>query len=170
MDRLLRGVAALVRGLAGLLADGRRDWVRALLAEAGQLPARPARLAWLAGGLWLVVREVVANRAILVLAFAAGAVGLVWIGWPGVSTNSATPTNRMYVVGTLVLLAGLPVLVQRLFGPVRPGWAPRAARIGGYAVVLGLVASVAVKHRIGSQLGRYSRSLPASGRCTSGSC
>jgi hypothetical protein len=42
----------------------------------------------------------------------------------------------MYVVGTLVLLVGLPVLVRRYFGPVRPGWAPRAARFGGYAVVL----------------------------------
>jgi hypothetical protein len=155
MDRLLRGLAALVRGLAGLLADGRRDWVHALLVEAGQVPARPARLAWLAGGLWLVVREVVMNRVIQVLAFVAGAVGLVWIGWPGASTNSATPVNRMYVVGTLVLLAGLPALVRRYLGPVRPGWAPRAARIGGYAVVLALVAAVAVKHRIGSQLGVY---------------
>jgi hypothetical protein len=144
-----------VRGLAALLADGRRDWVHALLAEAGQLPARSARLTWLAGGLWLVAREVVLNRVIQVLAFAAGAVGLVWIGWPGASTNSATPTNRMYVVGTLVLLAGLPVLVRRYLGPVRPGWAPLAARIGGYAVVLALVAAVDVKHRIGSQLGRY---------------
>src|SRR5689334_18603145 len=131
MDRLSRGLAALVRGLAGMLADGRRDWVHALLAEAGQLPGRSARLAWLAGGLWLVAREVVLNRVIQVLAFAAGAVGLVWIGWPGASTNSATPANRMYVVGTLVLLAGLPVLVHRYLGPVRPGWAPLASPASG---------------------------------------
>jgi hypothetical protein len=95
------------------------------------------------------------NRVIQVLAFVAGAVGLVWIGWPGASTNSATPVNRMYVVGTLVLLAFLPALVRRYLGPVRAGWAPRAARIFGYATVLALVAAMAVKHRIGSQLGRY---------------
>jgi hypothetical protein len=155
MDRVTRLVAALVRGLAGLLGDERRDWAHALLAETGQFPTRSARLAWLGGGLWLVVREVVMNRIVPALAFAAGAVVLVWIGWPGASTNSATPVNRMYVVGTLVLLAGLPLLVRRYVGPVRQGWAPRAVRIGGYAVVLALIASMAVQQRIGNQLGEY---------------
>jgi hypothetical protein len=155
MNWLLRGLTAVVHGLAGLLAKGRRDWVHALLAEAGQEPTPWARLAWLAGGLWLVIREVVLHRLIPALGFAAGAVGLVWVGWPGASTNSATPTNRMSVVGTLVLLAALPVVMRRFVGPVRPGWLPRAARIGGYAAVLALVAAVVVKHRLGSQLGRY---------------
>ena len=64
MDRLLAG---LIRRLAGLLADGRRDWVQALLAEVDDVPARSARLAWLGGGLWLVAREVLMNRIIQVL-------------------------------------------------------------------------------------------------------
>ena len=89
------------------------------------------------------------------LAFTAGAVGLVWIAWPGASTDSATAVNRMYVVGTLVLLAGLPLLVRRYLGPVRSGWAPRTIRVGGYAVMLALIAATAVQQRIGSQLGRY---------------
>jgi hypothetical protein len=152
MDRMLSG---LVRRLAGLLREHRRDWVHGLLAETDDLASHSARLAWLGGGLWLVVREVVVNRIVQALAFAAGAVGLVWIGWPGASTNSATPVNRMYVVGTLALLAGLPVLVRRYAGPVRPGWAPRVARVGGYAVVLALIAAIAVQERIGSQLGEY---------------
>lgn len=96
------------------------------------------------------------NRIVQALAFTVGAVGLVWIAWPGASTNSATPVNRMYVVGTLALLAGLPPLVRRYAGPVRPGWAPLAARMGGYAVLLALVAATAVQQRLGSQLGRYS--------------
>ena len=155
MGRLVVALSGLVRRLAGLLSGRRRDWVRALLAETDDLPSHSARLAWLGGGLWLVVREVVMNRIVQVLAFAVGAVGLVWIGWPGASTNSATPVNRMYVVGTLVLLAGVPLLVRRYAGPVRPGWAPRVARVGGYAVVLGLIAAMAVQARIGSQLGVY---------------
>ncbi len=61
----------------------------------------------------------------------------------------------MYVVGTLILLAGLPLLVRRYFGPARPGWAPLVTRVGGYAVVLALVAATAVQERVGSQLGRY---------------
>jgi hypothetical protein len=155
MGRLVLMLTGLVRGLAGLLSEHRRDWVRALLAETDDLPSPSARLAWLGGGLWLVVREVVMNRIVQALAFAAGAVGLVWIAWPGASTNSATPVNRMYVVGTLVLLAGLPLLVRRYAGPVRPGWAPRVVRAGGYAVVLALIAAMAVQERIGSQLGVY---------------
>jgi hypothetical protein len=155
MSLLVRMLTALVRGLAGLLSEHRRDWVQALLAETDDLPSRSARLAWLGGGLWLVVREVVMNRIVQALAFAAGALGLVWIAWPGASTNSATPVNRMYVVATLVLLAGLPLLVRRYTGPVRPGWAPRVVRVGGYAVLLALIAATAVQQRIGSQLGVY---------------
>ena len=41
------------------------------------------------------------------------------------------------------------------FGPVRSGWAPRAARVGGYAMVLALIAAKAVKDRLGSKLGAY---------------
>jgi hypothetical protein len=155
MDRLVRMLAMLIRGLASLLGEYRRDWVHALLAEADDAPALSARLAWLSGGLLLVAREVLVNRIIPALAFAAGAVALVWIGWPGASTNSATPVNRMYVVGTLALLAGLPPLVRRYVGPVRPGWAPRAARAAGYAIALALVAATAAQQRIGSQLGQY---------------
>jgi hypothetical protein len=155
MDPVVRMLAGLVRGLAGLLAEHRRDWVHALLAEADDLAAPSARLAWLSGGLLLVAREVVMNRIIAALAFAAGAVGLVWIGWPGASTNSATPVNRVYVVGTLVLLAGLPLLVRRYVGPARAGRAPFATRVAGYATVLALIAATAVQQRIGGQLGRY---------------
>jgi hypothetical protein len=80
---------------------------------------------------------------------------LMWIGWPGASSNSATPLNRVYVTGTVVALAVLPWVVRRHFGPVRGGWAPRAARVGGYAMVLALIAAKAVKDRYGSKLGAY---------------
>ena len=155
MHRLTRMLAGLVWGLAGLLGEHRREWVHALLAETDDGPTPSARLAWLGGGLWLVTREVFMNRVIQALAFVAGAVGLVWIAWPGGPANSATPVDRMYVVGTLVLLAALPLLVRRYAGPVRQGWGPRMARVGGYAVVLALIAATAVQQRTGSQLGRY---------------
>ncbi|HKT04489.1 MAG TPA: hypothetical protein VJT31_33655, partial [Rugosimonospora sp.] len=151
----VRMLAGLLRGLAGLLGEQRRDWLHALLAETDDLSTPSARLAWLGGGLWLVAREVLMNRIIRALAFTAGAAALVRVAWPGASTNSATPVNRMYVVGTLVLLAGLPLLVRRYAGPVRPGRGARLARAGGYAVVLGLIAATAVQQRIGSQLGGY---------------
>ena len=155
MDWFTGVLAGLLGRSAGLLPAARREWAEAVLAEAGEVPAGAGRVAWLCGGLWLVAREVVMGRVIRVLAFAAGAVGLVWIGWPGASSNSATPLNRVYVTVTVVLLAVLPWVVRRYFGPVRGGWAPRAARVGGYAMVLALIAAKAVKDRDGSKLGAY---------------
>ena len=155
MDRVTRILAGLLGRSAGLLPAARREWAEAVLAEAGEVPAGSARVAWLGGGVWMVAREVVLGRVIRALAFAAGAVGLAWIGWPGASSNSATLLNRVYVTGTVVLLAVLPWVVRRYFGPARGGWAPRAARAGGYAMVLALIAAKAVKDRDGSKLGAY---------------
>ena len=49
MDRLTRMLAGLLRCLAGLLGEHRRDWVHALLAETDDQPTPSARLAWLGG-------------------------------------------------------------------------------------------------------------------------
>ncbi len=154
MDRLAKMLAGLLGRSAGLLPPARRDWAEAVLAETGEIPAGLARVAWLGGGLWLVTREVL-MRVIRVLAFAAGAAGVVWAGWPGISSNSAVPLNRMYVVVTVVALAVLPAVVRRYFGPARSGWRPGAARVGGYAMVLALIAAKTVKDRLGSKLGFY---------------
>jgi hypothetical protein len=131
MDRLARLLAGLLGRSAGLLPAARRDWASAVLAETREVPPGAGRLAWLGGGLWLVARELLRHRLIRVLAFAGGAAALVAVGWPGRSSNSAVPLNRVYVVGTVVLLAGLPAVTRRYFGPVRAGWAARAARAGG---------------------------------------
>ncbi len=159
MDRCTRVLAGLLGRCARLLPPARRDWAEAVLAEAGEIPAWTSRVAWLAGGLWLVAREVL-MRVIRVLAFAAGAAGMVSVGWPGSSSDSAVPLNRVYVVVTVVALAVLPVLVRRYFGPARGSWAPRAARVGGYALVLALIAAKAAKDRAGSKLGAYFAVVP----------
>src|SRR5215467_7553582 len=80
MGRFTGVLAGLLGRSAGLLPAARREWAAAVLAEAGEVPAGAGRVAWLCGGLWLVAREAVMGRVMRVLAFAAGAVGLVWIG------------------------------------------------------------------------------------------
>ncbi|HUB39396.1 MAG TPA: DUF1707 domain-containing protein [Streptosporangiaceae bacterium] len=161
MDRTTATLTGLLARLSSLLPAGRRDWAEALLAEAAEVPPGAKQVAWLCGGLWLVAREVAMGNVIRACAFAAGAVGLVWIGWPGASSNSATPLNRVYVTGAVVLLAAVPLVVRRYFGPVRRGWAPRAARVCVYAIVLMLIAAKAVKDRDGSKLGTYFAIVPA---------
>jgi len=73
-------------------------------------------------------------------AFAAAAAGLVWDGWPGAPGNPATLINRADVIATIVLLAALPWVVRRRFGPVADGWRARIVRAGGYAGIFALVA------------------------------
>ena len=160
MDRLAKVLAGLLGRSTRLLPPARRDWAEAVLAETGEIPAGLARVAWLGGGLWMMTREVL-MRAVRVLAFAAGSAGVVWAGWPGISSNSAVPLNRMYVVVTVVALAVLPAVVRRYYGPARSGWRPGAARVGGYALVLALIAAKTVKDRLGSKLGFYFAIAPS---------
>ena len=62
MSWLTGVMAALLRCPAGLLPANRRVWADALLAEAGAVPAGRHRLAWLAGGVRLTVREAALAR------------------------------------------------------------------------------------------------------------
>ncbi|MGH3395880.1 MAG: hypothetical protein ACRDPO_14450 [Streptosporangiaceae bacterium] len=155
MDRFTQVLAGLLGQSARLLPASLREWTEAVLAEAREVPAGAGRLAWPAGGLWLVAREVTMRGIVRALAFTAGAAALAWISWPGSPSNSATALNRTYLIGTVVLLAALPLVIRRYLGPARPGWAPRVMRAGGYALVLILIAAKAVKDRDGSKLGQY---------------
>lgn len=153
-------LAGLLGRWAGLLPPGRRDWAEAVLGEAGEVPAGAARVAWLGGGLWLVAREVLMRKSVKILLFAAGAAGLVWATWPGPSTYTFTPVNRMDAIGMVALLALLPPVVRRYAGPVRRGWWPRAARLAGYAGVLALIVAKAMRLRYGVHLGSYFTFMP----------
>ena len=79
------------------------------------------------------------------LAFLAATAGVVWAGWPGAAANSATLINRGDVIAAVVILAGLPWLARRVFGPCRHSWQARMVRVGGYAPVFALVV---VKARV----------------------
>jgi hypothetical protein len=149
---LARLAAALLRRMSARLPAGRRDWAEAALAEAGQVPAGPRRLAWLAGGLWLAAREsgpALMLRAGRPLAFAAAASGTAWAAWrvpPGSPANPAVAVDRADVVAMTVILAVLPWLVRRRCGPAR-GRAGQAGRAAGYAVILSLVTAKALVER-----------------------
>lgn len=83
------------------------------------------------------------RRIALSLAFAAAvavaAAGLVRAGWPGSSADPATLINRVAVIATVAMLAGLPWVIRRKFGPVARTWRARIVRVCGYAAVLALM-------------------------------
>src|SRR5215472_5160254 len=79
------------------------------------------------------------RRIVSWLVFLAATVGLVWAGWPGAPADPATLVNRVDVTAVVVLLAGLPWLARRVFGPAGDSWLARIVRVGGYAAVFALV-------------------------------
>jgi hypothetical protein len=89
------------------------------------------------------------RRVVSSLVFLAATVGLVWAGWPGAPANPATLVNRVDVIAAVVLLAGLPWLSRRVFGPAGDSWLARIVRVGGYAAVVALVLVKAEVERSG---------------------
>lgn len=69
----------------------------------------------------------------------AAAAGLAWADWPGAAANPATLIGRVDIIATALMLAGLPLLTGRLFGPVRKSWIARFVRAGSYATVCALM-------------------------------
>jgi hypothetical protein len=67
------------------------------------------------------------------------AAALAWVWWPAAPAGLATAIRRLDVTATVLVLAALPRLARRFFGPAGPGRAARAVRAGGYAVVVAVV-------------------------------
>jgi len=139
--------AAARRGAAWLLPAGRRDWAAAVWAEAHQVPAGLARLAWRAGGVWMLAREALLPRRVgSAMLFAAAAAVVAWEAWPDSSARLATPGARGYVIA-IVLLAGLPLLVRPFLGPPGGSRAARFLRVGTCVALLALIPAEAAVYQ-----------------------
>ena len=128
MNRLNLMAAAARRGAARLLPAG-RDWAAAVWAEAHEVPPGLARLAWRAGGVWMLAREALLPRRIgSAMLFAAAAAVAAWAAWPGSSASFATPGVRSYVIAMVLLLAGLPLLARAFLAQAAAGPPGSSAR------------------------------------------
>jgi len=123
------------------VAGGRRDWAEAVWAEAHEVPPGFPRLAWRAGAVWLIVREALTYRTGRAVLFVAAATVAAWAAWPDSSAGHAA-ADQFGVVATVLLLAGLPLLTRRFFGPVGDSRAARFLRAGGYAAILALMPAI----------------------------
>ena len=149
MTWLTRVTVVLLRYAARALPSDRQVWARALWAEADQVPEGLPRLAWVAGGARLIVREAgVGRRRGYSLAFAAAAAITAWSAWSGPPGDPAILINRVDVIAIAVILAGLPWAIHRARGPVASGRLARLVRTGGYAAVLALVLVKAAVERV----------------------
>src|ERR1700758_2061807 len=125
MSRLGRTMAAAGRAMAWLLPAGRREWAAAVWAEAHEVPPWLARLAWRGGGGGGVGRGgVMPRRMVRAALFAVAAAIAAWAAWPQPTVGHAA-VSQFHVIATVLLLAGLPLLARRFFGPAT---ASRAGR------------------------------------------
>jgi hypothetical protein len=149
MTWLTRVIVVLLRCATGVLPSGRKVWARALWAEADEVPEGLPRLAWLAGGARLIVREAALGRRLgYPLVFAAAAAGTAWSAWSGPAGDPATVINRVDVITIAVILAGLPWVIRRARGPVAGSRLAQVVRTVGYATVLTLVLVKAAVERV----------------------
>jgi hypothetical protein len=155
MSLIARMLTSLLMGSAWLLGPDRAEWLEGLVAEATETRGGRGRVAWLLGGVWLVAGELLGRSAIRVLTFIAAAGIVVWVVWPGSSSDYAVPVNRIVVPVLLGLLALVPLLVRRSCGSARRGLLPRTVRVVGYLVVLAVIAGHAFQEREGQKLGAY---------------
>ena len=120
MDRLTWMLTRMLRDAARLLPSARREW-----AEADLVPAGRQRVGWLAGGLWLAVKEAEIMRKVVywlgIGAVAAAASWAVWLSWhTSPAADALTVTDRVRVLVGVAALALLPWMGRRhgWFGPV----------------------------------------------------
>jgi len=153
LEGMTRALERLLGRCAGLVPPGRRGWVEAVRAEAGELPPGGARLGWLAGGLWLVAREAGMVRRIgygLGIVAVAGVSALtVRYLWSAAHAGRDDGWDKARMLLLVALLAGLPWVARRrgVFGPVGRSIAARAVRAGGSAALVVLVLDFArVEH------------------------
>src|SRR5690348_8412196 len=110
MDRLTWMLTRMLRDAARLLPSARREWAEAVRAEADLVPAGWPRVGWLAGGLWLAVKEAEIMRKVVywlgIGAVAAAAAWAVWLSWHTSSAADAlTVTDRVRVLVGVAALA-----------------------------------------------------------------
>ena len=142
MSKLARVMAAAGRGAARLVPAGRRDWVAAVWAEADEVPPGVERLAWRAGGVWVLAREALLPRRIGRAAlFAVAGAGAAWAAWPQPATGHLAEGRFNAIATVLLVVAVLPLLSRRFFGPPSPSRVARSLRVLCCAAVLALVSA-----------------------------
>jgi hypothetical protein len=145
MERMTRLLAWALRRTARWLPSERREWAEAVQAEVVEFPAGWPRLDWLAGGLWLVVKEANVARKVVywlgVGAIATAAAWSVWLSWLNVpGSDPETGTDRIRILVGVAALLALPWVVRQRgwFGPVGNSVAARLARLAGCAAICGM--------------------------------
>ena len=103
------------------------------------MPPGLTRLSWRAGGAWVLAREALLPRRLGRAAlFAAAAAVTAWAVWPRPGVGHVAE-GRFNAIAPVLLVAVLPLLSRRLFGPAGPSRVARSLRVLCYAAILALL-------------------------------
>ncbi len=118
-------------------------------AQAARAGARAARAVRAVRGVRLIAREaLMRDRIGNAMLFAAAAALAAWAAWPGAPGSFATSVDRVDVITIVLLLAGLPLLARRLFGPPADRRVARFLRVGTYVAILALIPAKNVVEQV----------------------
>jgi len=139
VGKLAQVTAAIRQGGTWLLPPGRRDWAAAVWAEARAVPPGLTRLAWRAGGVWMLAQEALMPRRLGRTAlFAVAAAAAAWAAWPAPWAGHVAEGRFNAIASALLVVAVLPMVSRRLFGPASPSRVARSMRVLCGATVLAL--------------------------------
>src|SRR5262249_26974719 len=133
-------LAMLLRRMTVVVPVERRDWAEAVVSESVDVPDGRARLSWLLGACWLMIREaVVIRRRVLGTAGFAGHLGAgivaVWALFVVTAGISFVPLRRSMIVFAVVLVVlSLLGWAPRVLGPVADDAAARTVRAAGFVL------------------------------------
>lgn len=102
-----------------------------------------------------------ARRLACAAVFGGAAAFAAWVAWSGPPTSAATMAARVDVIVIVVLLAVLPLLAHRLWGPVTESRMARVLRTGSYAAILTLTMAKASVERFEGPRALAHRAQPA---------
>jgi hypothetical protein len=128
--------AELLRRLIVVVPVERRDWAEAAVRELAHVPEGRARLSWLLGACWLVIREAVVIRRVVRTAGFVGHLGAgtaaVWAVVVVTGGVSYAPLRQvMIVLAVVVAVLSLLGWAPRVLGPVADDPASRVVRATG---------------------------------------
>jgi hypothetical protein len=129
VSKLTQVMAAVRRFAVWLLPAGRRDWLAALWAEAYEVPPGLTRLAWRAGGVWVLARgALMPRRLVRVVLFAAAGAGAAWVAWPQSGVGHVAEGRFNAIAPVLVLAVPVIGLITSYLAAVIANPAPLDAR------------------------------------------
>ena len=130
-------------GAARLLPAERREWAKAIWAEADEIPSALERLRWYVGGTWLLAKEPLMGRRVgRCLMFAALIAAMASSAWGSATAGADMWVVRALPIATVAVTILLALVARSRIGAVADSLIARSLRISMYLAMALLIVAV----------------------------